>query len=631
MATSTEDIFPATSVLIDEPVATLPEGGSESGHATLTRRRATWRTVGWVAGSAGALLIAASVVMWPVFSSAFTADDVPNSQRTAFLAASGQSAWDYAMESTRIWVRDQGRFFPVSAIENVYMFDLIHDRALYKVLQVAIVLVVVALCGVFVAMLTRQPWSGVATAVLILPTLQIRHWFDAIIGFGVLLPSLAAKVLLTWILLLVGLRAKGPSVRYGSFVLAGALWTAALLQYEIVYLLAPLCLVIIWADTGTARLTKVVAGMSVLLPTLLLGLYVASLRSEATPSAAYAVRTAVDRVVPTLVDQLLGPVPFNVTHYGTNGATGIGASLGDSDVWTVLAVVLGAGLVIVAFRRCGNVSRRHTLALGTLGLGLGVLPALPIAVSAGRQDELVRGLAYLPVFLQGLGLGILACALVLVGRIALTGLQQRTRAPRLWRAVRWTPLLAVGVITGLGIGVAANGNRSAVALFMPLRHWNEAIDASITTGWMSSLPPNGVIVAREADDGGWMNPAYIAWRGGPADLRFVQRVPGGSAVCPGSTQFCDPATGRPLFHLRSVELPSGRFAFVFAPVLYIFEDPFDPLIDVAQVSVFSPSDEAPACPGARLSELQPASPDWVATECDGVPAASTITLAWFVR
>jgi hypothetical protein len=591
---------------------------------------------GWFWGAVAGLLVSALVVLWPVLRSPFVGDDVPNSQRSAFLQAAHQSPWSYIRDSIREWVQSQGRFFPVSAIENVYLFDTIHDRVLYKLVQVGAVVVVLALAGILAGLLSRDKWVGVTTAAMVIPTFQLRHWHDPILSFGVLLPSVTIKVLASWCALVLALRSRRRSVTVGLLAVASISWTAALLQYEVVYLLSPFAALIAWAAATRGWRLRVAAIAAVTAPALVCGMYVASLGQGSAPSAAYALRLDTAYIAPALIHQTVGAVPMSVAVLRGAGAPGVATSLSQSVGWGLVACTLTFGVLAISFRRIGRLERRGVVAMFGLGVALFVLPALPIAVSAGRQDDLTWGLAYLPVFIQGVGFGLAAGSLFALGRAGVRRLQ--SGRPSVWfAAVSWSVAMSMFAVVGLTVATASSGNRWATDQYMPLRNWQEAFDAAIRDGLLDDLPPESIITSPTADGWFWSNGPYVRWRGGPV-LTFVQQVPDGSAPCEGEGgAWCD-SEGRQIHQLRAVLVGDDLFAFALAPVTGRTADPLDPLVDVGRAVFFGPAAEPPRCAidptDASADASLGATSKWMFSRCDpgagaGPVAASALVAQFF--
>jgi hypothetical protein len=126
---------------------------------------------------------------------------------------------------------------------------------------------------------------------------QLRVWFDGVSGFAGLVPlsialTLGALALVVW----------RPGVRWA--VLAGAMYSVALLTYEPVILFAPVLAIIIW---WVRRRWQPVA--PVLGPALVLGVtfLVARARLAAPPSTSYTLVVDPARSWPAFLKQIRRP------------------------------------------------------------------------------------------------------------------------------------------------------------------------------------------------------------------------------------------------------------------------------------------------------------------------------------
>ncbi len=490
------------------------------------------------------VLLAVVMVLGPVLGTPFYADDISNSQRSATLAANDQSAWDHAIQNTRQWMTGQGRFFPVSAIENIFLFDTVHARSLYKTLQLGVAASAVGLVGVFTAVLTRNRRLGLLAALLVLPGLQFRYWYDPIHSFALLLPSLAIKIIGSWLLLVLGLRSKDRRSTAVAFAATGLLWTAALLQYEVTYLLAVVAPVLAWHERQASLARRWTAVAVVLVPTFLLANYVATLRSAANPAPAYTTNWALEDLLPTAVYQLVGPLPAAASAF-SGGLPGLGTLLGDLDAWSVLGALAGGVATGLLIHLWSRPTVRSATALSGVGAGLYVLPAVPIAASGRWQAELDWGLAYLPVFLQALGLALF---LVGSGSLLASGYERCVHAGLLRPPGRRAGQVAcalLGTVVGFSLLVAGIGNRWVADQLAGLRTQQEATDAAISDGFFDLAGEGSTVVASVSAGGNeYVNAAYVTWRGGPADLTVLREMPTTTEPC-GQFRICD-AEGRAL-------------------------------------------------------------------------------------
>ena len=573
-----------------------------------------------------ALLLAAVAglaILWPVLSTPFYADDIFNSQHSASINAADQSAWSYSASGVRQWMDNEGRFFPVSSLEGVFLFDTVHDRGLYKVLQVATTLAAAALLAVFIAVLARDRRLGLLIFFLAVPSFQLRYWYDPIHSFGLLLPSLTIKVVGSLLLVLLGLRATHHRRSIGLFVAGCLLWTVALLQYEIAFVLCPAVFVLLWHERARGKRRLWGAGTAILLPTFLLANYIATLRSSANPSPGYTTNWALEDLVPTFLYQLVGAIPGSAALFA-GGVPGLFDLLfAFRPAGLVAAVAGGAGVVVLLpMLRLPAASTATTL----LGIGavLFVLPAVTIASSIRWQSELDWGLAYLPVFVQGLGLavatlGAVSILLLLLRKVTGIGLLQFPS-----NRFHFLPGVFAGLAVALPLLVVGNGNQWVADQLEGFRTQQEVTDAAFSNGLIDVAGEGSTVVASVSPGGNeYVNAAYVTWRGGPSDLVVRRDFPADSEPC-GQFRLCD-ADGRTLYHLQEVVSGDDIF-FAIARIAGHTSDPADPLVLLDEAAVFGSAAILPSC-GV---ETHVVSGPWATSQCSGHPIASSLLGRWLV-
>ena len=568
------------------------------------------------------LLVVGWLVLSPILQTGYFADDLHNSQRSAVLEATGESRMSYAMANTREWMINQGRFFPVSAIENTIIFDTIHERHLYKVLQVASGGVLVALLGTFAAVLTRRRRFGLLVGLLALSGLQLRFWYDPLHSFGLLLPSLAIKVLAALLLLLAGLRARGRAPAIAAFFTAGLLWTAGLLQYEIVYLLVPLPLFLAWHDQAADLWRRRTSVLAVLAPTLLLANYVATLRSAvATPAPAYTTNFALEQAIPTFAYQTIGAIPGSASLF----AAGVPPTrqLLESPTWTaLLGAVAAATAVWLLARQVHRPTPRSGVALIGIGVSIWLLPSVPISLSMRWQNELDWGYAYLPVIVQSLGFFLFLAG---VAALAVQGCRTLVDGGILPTPPDWTAdvgRLAASLLAGGVFFVVISGNQAVGDHLDGFRIQQETTDAAISGGLFDLAGEGSTVVASISPGGNeYLNAAYVAWGGGPADIVVRRDLPDESSPC-GSFLLCD-GEGRSLFHLQEVVTDEG-VQFSLARIAGHTSNPSDPLIALDAAAIFGSAEHLPSCDGAEAVVTGA----WAMSSCSGPPIAASLLAHW---
>ncbi len=570
-------------------------------------------------------IVAALVLLSPVLETPFYGDDIHNIQRSAVLEAENQSSWSFIASQNHQWMTNEGRFFPVTFLQTTLLFDNVHARWVYKTLQMVAATGALAILGVFAAVLSRNRRIGLLVSIVALTGLQIRLWYDPIIAYNLVLPSVTFSVLLSWLSLVFGLRSSNRAVAIAAFACSGLLWTVGLLTYEITYLLAPAVLAILWHERRSERWRLWAAGGSVLMPTFLLANYVATLRSGANPSPAYTTNWVLEDVLPTAFYQLVGAVPGTAAVFAA-GVPGIVSLIGKTTLWSLLGATAGGGAVSLLLRQSWRPSVRSSTALTGLGIALFVLPAIPISLSLRWQAELDWGLAYVPVFIQTLGLAMLlagsgSLVVAAVKRVAAEGLLPAAPA---W-AARAAPLV-VGLIVGGALLITTNGNRWVAEQLSGFRVQQETTDAAITTGFLDLIEDESLVVVSRLPGGNeFYNNAYVSWRGGPTGITYLTEVPTDASNC-GVFRLCGPED-RPLYYLKESLTPSGELLVSVARIADKTADASDPLVLLDEAAVFGPQTHTRTCSVSGLTSTQTTG-RWVKHSCDGPPVAASLLTGW---
>lgn len=468
----------------------------------------------------------ALVSLWlllPVIRSGYLADDIPNSQRSAWLIEAHEGVWSYTVRLTRQWMTNEGRFFPVSVLENTLLFDLVHSRFLYKSMQIGAVVLVISLLVTFLKRLTGRGWRFPTLCGLgVLCAVQIRTWYDPIISFGLLLPSATAKILIALILVCVGIESKRSMMVFVAFLGAAILWFAALLQYEVVLLLGWIPLGIAYLRPGSTIGRRIAAVSSIAIPSLIVVAISRIVRAGVIPSPAYETNLQFGTVLRTLKFQATGAFPFATLNPSIDGRPGPLESLRSISVFGWLIVLSALVLFVFLIRGMGELEPRIRLVLVAIGTSFWLFPAVPTSMSVRWQSELGPGKAYLPVFLGYIGVGVLLAvglefAFSSLRRIELSG----------W-AVR---VLTVPVAAVLVLCLAVNhaGFNHVVNSYSGFRTDRELFENAARDGLFDHINTGSVILSEAADPNMWVNPVYLNWLGGPSGTVIVR---------PEETQVC---------------------------------------------------------------------------------------------
>ena len=476
----------------------------------------------------GAILLVFSLwTLSPVLNSAIVADDIPNSQRSAVLSESHQSIMNYTVQATQQWVRNEGRFFPVSVIENTLLFNYVHSRTIYKSLQLLFIFALASLLGLLAQTLSRSRNIGLLVMTLFICALQVRYWYDPTLSFGLLLPSVGIKTLGSLILLTKGIRAESTRQSNLFFAASAVLWSLALLQYEVVILLTVASFLIAFHECQASRVRRLLGAASLTVVSLIYMIVSRILRAGATPSPAYRTNFDLQEVLPALKHQIIGAIPLSVPYSRVDGRVGIFGALRDLSVIGYFGMLTAIVACVLLIRVINLPSARTRIILLFVGLTFFFLPGIPTALSVRWQGELSSGNAYLPVILQSLGTALLLLVCVLEFRAFIDRIN--SASPRLSLALLWIGMGVLG--TGIGVTMVTNhaGTEYVVNRWSDFRTERDIFEAAARRGVFDDVPTNSVIVSGSADEFLWTNATYLRWLGGPQVFKFMQ--PNDASAC----------------------------------------------------------------------------------------------------
>ena len=466
-------------------------------------------------------LIGASMLLWllwPILGSAYIADDIPNSQRSAQLAFYSENWISYVVRITRQWMQSEGRFFPIAALENVLLFHTIHSRFIYKFLQLIFVLVLIMTLSYLIRLLTNCWRTSFLSPIFFAVSLQVRVWYDPTISFGLLLPSVGIKAICALVLILLGIRSERKWHRRTYFVAASISWSLALMQYEVVLLITPLAVLIAFHETQYSKIIRLGAVVAIALPSITYTIYSLVLRSGVRPSAAYTTNFDPSAFLPTLKYQVLGAIPLTVPYSRVDNRLGISDTIASLSVLKIiycLVALVGIAHLILGL---GVFSRKTRATVFLFGVILIVMPAVPTSLSVRWQAEVGPGHAYLPVMLQYLGTTMLLLVATIETKNLIKLLIRNNKTVLKSLTISFATVLSVSSIAIICV------NRSGIeftnSTFKGFQSDREIFEATVRRGLVNNSLSGGVFLYSKYDPNLWINTEYIKWLGGPTIANF---------------------------------------------------------------------------------------------------------------
>jgi hypothetical protein len=144
-------------------------------------------------------LILCGFTIAPMLGLKFIGDDVQASWLVGYFAWEHVSVASDIWHNVHNWIVTEGRFFPVAYIYIEYFFSNPHLVAIEKPVQ--LVAVVVNALTLYAVVRKFSTHALAMLAVLCFAaTLQIRFWYDPIVGYFIMLPVAVESVLLSILL-----------------------------------------------------------------------------------------------------------------------------------------------------------------------------------------------------------------------------------------------------------------------------------------------------------------------------------------------------------------------------------------------------------------------------------------------
>lgn len=451
------------------------------------------------------VLALAYYVVSPVFDAGYNGDDIVNSFTRGAMTFRGVTLTQYTYEIARAWARD-GRFFPLAFAEVYGLFYLFPDYYAYRWLVVGLVLANVLSFRYLTRLVTGSGGLATAASLLVVATFQVRLTHDPVAGYS----GLMQVVLLYLTGSLICLWKHFETGRLWWLIPGSLAYALGCLTYEAtVGLFAIHAAVVLYHRPGLAR--SVVA---VLPYVCVLAAYLATwgyLRAQAAdriaPDSLYRLRPDPTFVLPAYGDQVFAALPLS---YSACHPRKLMRPDTLSDVLRAHRVgfILTLAVAAVVFYRAARERRvwlgRGAALAGFIGLSLWLLAGLPVALVYRYQNELTLGIGYLPVYLQGYGVGLLLALLFSLAAAAVG-------TSRLVTAL--AAMIPAGV-TATIIVVTADSNAAVAELFVGRgdqfdRRLN--VEAALDAGLAADVPEYAtVLVANE----------YPGWHDGISGSHF---------------------------------------------------------------------------------------------------------------
>ncbi|MBZ0097402.1 MAG: hypothetical protein K8H75_18790 [Sulfuricella sp.] len=484
--------------------------------------------------------LALVLALVPYAYSGFYFDDVFNSSVKGWSIFNGQSVWQLVIQQLRVWLLENGRFFPLAIITGYPIWEINDTLVKYRIMHLAFILANAFVLYRLLVGLTQNRWLPSLVLLCVPMVFQFNPRWDPITSFGPLNQLVLLLVLAAW-LFLQNFFSTG---RRHFMVMALLTQFLALCTYEVALVVLPGMLAIALAYRTAKPIESrraILLSMAVASVYLLIYLAFSMLRTSVY-DGVYIEKYS---IIPTFAAQFASAFPLAFLH---NNLLQISYPKGG-----VLVFFLGYFLTAaaaVALKKYDiskekySSRREHEWIIWALAACLMLVPSLLVAISGRYQRIVTYGDPYIIVYMQYWGVAI----------VMALGLQRLLQAAALRRG--W--VVGVVVLVALVSAITSSANLGRIkdvnGDFLEPRVRMERL---IEQGFLDSLPPNSNLVVDspylwESADETICSSFFSLWAKRPVHCIPADLIAKGYDM----TKW-DPATTYVLRRIKGVDLPDG--------------------------------------------------------------------------
>jgi len=442
--------------------------------------------------------------LFPLLQTGYFADDALNVTAPAEAELKGMSVLQLTWTIWYTgWFKTMGRLFPL-AFYVYSAFAVLKPLIVYKSATLIVILLDIAAFGYFVKLVTDSKYFAYALMLSICTFFQFRIWYEPLLSFHFMMPLVLLEMLVSLILYYKFIR----NAKKSYLAIAVFSYLLALLTYEVSYFLFVLHLAIpLFCLTGKKTEIRlrdlwyaVKQAKFFILSTVVLGVLSAYFRSLSTfdKGGAYTITFTPLLFIKTSLIQVMGAFPLIYFIYNRNIFTfpELLKRLQPGDL--IIAGGFGYFLYFLTSRIREKINIRCFV---SLGLPLMVLPAVLISLSPKHQVT-PPGAAYLQVYLEYFGAGLLAAALLLLIKRSLGYFKK-------WYIQRLAWLFMIFSVSCVGL-LNLLCNRYVVDRMDAIGHYQMVVvEKALKNGLVEDIPDSSTILTESS--WAWDRQEYYYW------------------------------------------------------------------------------------------------------------------------
>jgi hypothetical protein len=428
-------------------------------------------------------LTAQLAVLSPVLNTPFWGDDSANAYTSGMIRLARQSFWTTYWNYNVSQVNQLGRPMPLGLMQTYGLFDVLHDRVVYKLLLVAVTLLASAMLALVIRRLGAPAAAAALAAAAPAAVWQLHLLHDPLMSYAGLVQTVMIYVCGGILMFLAWLR-QGGRWRLAAVVL---LFACANLTYEDAYLMGLVLVPIAWYERRCSWRRALVLALPGELVSVAFVIVALILEQRLTTSSGYQVGGSPGTLLTAWAKILTSGLPV-IGWAMTPGPLHLAPSGVGHSVLRGIAVSALLFPLVFAAGPPGALSWLHERRIVGALLGVAAVvmltPTVLTAAAPQYQRVLVWGWGYLPMFFAAIGWAVLGTGLVLA---LLARLPSR-------RSVRAGAAAVVALGAGALAGVNAEGSARVVAYMQPSLNSRELIEASFTHGVLARVPSRSAVL-----------------------------------------------------------------------------------------------------------------------------------------
>lgn len=346
--------------------------------------------------------------------SGYYSDDMVNSSLRGQIALEKISFLHYAFRFIKLTIDTQSRFIPISIITLVTVSYLFYNLFFYKTLILVLIIINILLFGYFIKIVFKEIYFSYLLMLCMPLFFQFRLYHDPILSFAGHMQLFFCYLFCALILLQKYLENNNRR----NLILSVVFFNISLYAYEISVPLSLLLFILIFDHNK-----KIKTSLKMSLPficsnaiVVFIDLFVRFLVPKGYSGTIINLNALL--IIKTLIMQIYASIPLS--YYVSNSSNLFNHNIlilfKNVRSKDLLVILIFNILFIISIRKI-NINELKWKKILSLGLSLLILPAVPIALSAKYQQEIIWfggwGIGYIPVYIQYYGM-LLICTVLAI-------------------------------------------------------------------------------------------------------------------------------------------------------------------------------------------------------------------------